>query len=73
MKKIIFALCVIFIGCKGTSQEKEATKLETKKKEQFKVTKTEAEWRKQLTDMQFYVLRKAGKENPGSSELLNNK
>ena len=73
MKKIIFALCVIFIGCKGTSQEKEATKLETKKKEQFKVTKTEAEWRKQLTDMQFYVLRKAGLENPGSSELLNNK
>lgn len=47
--------------------------MDTKKKEQFKVTKTEAEWRKQLTDMQFYVLRKAGTENPGSSELLNNK
>jgi len=38
MKKIIFALCVVFIGCKGTSQEKEVSKIDSKKKEQFKVT-----------------------------------
>ncbi len=33
------------------------------------VEKTEAEWRKQLTAEQFDVLRDAGTEAPGSSEL----
>jgi len=73
MKKIILLLCVLSIGCKGNSQEKETSKKDTPKKERFKVSKTEAEWKEQLTDMQFYVLRKAGTETPGSSELLNNK
>ncbi|MCM4168860.1 Peptide methionine sulfoxide reductase MsrB [Arenibacter antarcticus] len=71
MKRILLAFCLIFIGCKGTSQEKEASKAETApKQENFKVTKSETEWREQLTDMEFYVLRKAGTENAGSSELL---
>ncbi|MBT8282256.1 MAG: peptide-methionine (R)-S-oxide reductase MsrB, partial [Muriicola sp.] len=39
----------------------------------YEVSKTEAEWRAELTDMQFYILRKAGTENPGSSEWLRNK
>ncbi len=74
MKKLLFILCVVLIGCKGTSQEKAESKASAQdKKEQFKVSKTEAEWRKQLTDMQFYVLRKAGTENAGSSPLLHNK
>jgi peptide-methionine (R)-S-oxide reductase len=35
----------------------------------YEVTRTEAEWRKLLTEDQFYVLRKAGTERPFSSPL----
>ncbi|HSM82804.1 MAG TPA: peptide-methionine (R)-S-oxide reductase MsrB [Nodosilinea sp.] len=37
--------------------------------EQFTVTKTEAEWREQLTPEQFRVLRQHGTERAGSSPL----
>ena len=36
----------------------------------FPVTMSEAEWRKKLTKMQFYVLREEGTERPYSSPLL---
>ncbi|QLG46444.1 peptide-methionine (R)-S-oxide reductase MsrB [Costertonia aggregata] len=75
LKKIVLGiLCVGFASCKGTSQEKEMAKTtQTKSEKKFEITKTEAEWRKELTDMEFYILRKAGTENPGSSDLLDNK
>lgn len=34
--------------------------------EAFDITLTEAEWRKKLTEMQFYVLREEGTERAGS-------
>ena len=34
--------------------------------ESFEITLTEAEWRKKLTDQQFYVLREEGTERAGS-------
>jgi peptide-methionine (R)-S-oxide reductase len=34
---------------------------------------TEADWKKRLTEQQFYVLRKHGTERPGSSPLNNEK
>jgi peptide-methionine (R)-S-oxide reductase len=56
------------------SQEKEEIKAAAAEKEMvYSVNKSEEEWRKELTDMEFYILRKAGTENPGSSELLKNK
>lgn len=71
-KKMTLILTLALIGCNGVSQnEKEATKEMTDKT--FAVVKTDAEWRAALNDMQYYILRKAGTENPGSSELLDNK
>ncbi|MGB5360228.1 MAG: peptide-methionine (R)-S-oxide reductase, partial [Eudoraea sp.] len=68
MKKYVCIILLISMGCKGVSQEKEAvTEKEEEQKEAFKVVKSEEEWRKELTEMQFYILRKAGTENPGSS------
>ncbi len=61
--RLLIALCLLFVSCKSVSQEKET----------FTVNKSEKEWRKELTDMQFYILRKAGTENPFTSELLDNK
>ncbi len=37
------------------------------------VNKSEADWRQELTEMQYYVLREAGTERSFTSELLNNK
>lgn len=62
------------MACKGNSQEKETTKvIKSKSEKTFSIIKTEAEWKKELTDMQFYVLRKEATENPFTSELLENK
>ena len=74
IKKIIFMVCIVLVGCKGNSQEKAEIKSKTEQKEvAYKVVKTDAEWRKELTDLQYYVLRKAGTETAGTSALLDNK
>ena len=68
MKKIlILTLVVIFYSCDGSAQKKEI-----KQKETYPISKTDAEWKKQLTDMQYYVLRKAGTERAFSSPLNKN-
>jgi peptide-methionine (R)-S-oxide reductase len=77
IKKMFLGLLLFAVGCKGVSQEdKDAaapSTAEMKTAETFSVVKSDAQWRKELTDMQYYVLRKAGTENAGSSELLYNK
>ena len=61
-------------SCAGNSQKKEMVeKKEAKTEKQFKVTKTEAEWKKSLSQTQFYILREAATENPFTSEWLENK
>lgn len=74
LRNITIALCFLVLACKGNSQENESEKVIQKKSEkEFPITKTEAEWKNQLTDMQFYVLRKEATENPFTSEFLDNK
>lgn len=36
----------------------------------FKVVKSDADWRKELNDLEYSVLREAGTERPGTGELL---
>ncbi len=70
----LIVLCVLLTGCKGVSQEKEQQKEgNTDQAAAYAVNKTEEAWRQELTDMEFYILRKAGTESPGSSDLLHNK
>ncbi|WP_062521880.1 peptide-methionine (R)-S-oxide reductase MsrB [Demequina silvatica] len=38
-----------------------------------KIVKTDAEWRAQLTDLEFAVLREAGTERPWTGELIEEK
>ena len=67
MKTIALSLFAIFLlNCNGKAQQVE------EKKEIFKVKKTDAEWKAQLTDLQYYVLREAGTEKPWSSALNKN-
>lgn len=67
MKNTIVSLLAVFLfNCNGTAQQTE------EKKEIFKVNKTEAEWKAQLTDLQYYVMREAGTERPWSSTLNKN-
>lgn len=68
MKRFFIGLVILLVGCKGNSQEKPISE-ETA----YSVQKTDTQWRKELSDLQYYVLRKAGTEPAGSSELLNNK
>ncbi|MBU2946946.1 peptide-methionine (R)-S-oxide reductase MsrB [Zobellia uliginosa] len=73
-KNIFIAIGFALVGCQGNSQKKEIVQETTEKKEtKFSVVKTEAEWQKELTPEEFYVLRKAATENPFTSELLENK
>ena len=61
--KQVFAILIIssFISCNSSAQNE-------KKEEVYKITKTEAEWRQQLTEMQYYVLREAGTERAWTHE-----
>lgn len=71
---ILLVAVAIMTSCKGVSQNKEIAKDQgNEKNKEFKVQKTEAEWKAELTDAEFYVLRKAATENPFTSELLDNK
>lgn len=68
MKKIVFVLLIgVLFSCNSTAQKSETTE-----EESFPVSKTDAEWKEQLTEKQYYVLRKAGTERPFSSPLNKN-
>jgi len=70
MKNIFCILTLIFsVSCMTAAQEKKAKEKTAKT---YKVSKTEAQWKLDLTEMQYYVLREAGTERPFTSKLNKN-
>ncbi len=66
MKKILILTLISFcLSCNSSAQKKE-------QKDTFPITKTDAEWKAQLTDLQYYVLREAGTERAFSSSFNDN-
>jgi len=67
MKKIVLiVLGVLAMSCNSKAQEREKEDIS------FPVTKTEAEWKAELTEMEYYVLREAGTERAFTSDLNKN-
>ncbi len=65
MKKIgLLIIITLFFSCDSSAQKKE--------KKNYKINKTEAEWKAQLSNISFNVLRKAGTESAFSSPLNKN-
>jgi peptide-methionine (R)-S-oxide reductase len=65
MKKGILLLSIFaFTSCQSQNKDTQ--------KETFPIQKTDAQWKAELSDMEYYVLRKAGTERSFSSELNNN-
>ncbi|PQB04292.1 peptide-methionine (R)-S-oxide reductase MsrB [Aureitalea marina] len=70
MKKIVLLILGgLLMSCQSPAQDKEGEK---ESETLYKVTKTDEEWRAQLTDIQYYVLREDGTERAFTSELNKN-
>tara|TARA_R110000787_G_scaffold88545_3_gene187901 strand:+ start:8626 stop:9120 length:495 start_codon:yes stop_codon:yes gene_type:complete len=69
MRKVILVVIVgLLFSCSGVAQ-----KTEKKDGKKYEIVKTEAEWKKELTSIQYYVLRQAGTERAFTSSLNDNK
>lgn len=68
MKNIIFLLIgTILVNCNSSAQ-----KIEKKEIKVHAVSKTDSTWKSELSDMEYFVLRKAGTEHRFSSPLNKN-
>jgi len=63
---LLISLLVSLVSCQGNAQKAKETKT-------YAVQKSDAEWKAELPEMAYYVLRKAGTERAFSGPLNNNK
>jgi methionine-R-sulfoxide reductase len=68
-KKLILFLLPISACTHAQEQNKNNQKMSTS----FEINKSEEEWRKILSDEEYYILREKGTERPYTGKLLNNK
>ncbi|MCG1036702.1 peptide-methionine (R)-S-oxide reductase MsrB [Polaribacter sargassicola] len=67
MKKFVSIITLLLmINCVGNAQNS------SKEQKTYKVEKTNAEWKKLLSPLQYYVLREAGTERAYTSEFNSN-
>lgn len=64
---VISALCLSFIGCNAQNTS-ENNQNKMKKETTFNVEKSDAEWQQELSPEQYYILREAGTERPGTGK-----
>ncbi len=72
-KHMMFLALVLMVSIQACGQKSELASEKNHKGHQFKVVKTDAEWKKQLTEEEFMVLRQKGTERAFSGDLWNNK
>lgn len=79
-RNIVLAVCAIFIfGCTPKAQLTNNSSSNTRAKSDVvsididRVEKTEAEWKAELNEMEYYVLRDKGTERAFTGSLLENK
>lgn len=80
---ILICSCAIAVSCQEkkvadvTSEETNSKVEEVVKQEKKQradaIVKSDEEWKKELNEQEFYVLRKAGTERPFTGDLLDNK
>ena len=75
LTKIIASITLCsMIACTGVSQVTQSSLPTDLAEYEFeKVEKSEAEWRSDLTDNEYYILREKGTERAFTGDLLNNK
>ena len=69
-RDFVYAGATALAALAGTAAIMRLGRSEPARAETFEVTKTEAEWRAQLSEQQFAVLRQEDTEYPGTSPLL---
>ncbi|MEO1626327.1 MAG: peptide-methionine (R)-S-oxide reductase MsrB [Bacteroidota bacterium] len=77
----LVALAFVFLSCQQTSKMGDSSREQDIPARQIsltgdtlqKVVKTDAEWREQLNDHEYYVLRQKGTERSFTGDLWNNK
>lgn len=65
MKKLLVLFVFMVYACNTSAQQENKAKTE----ENFEIVKTEEEWKAELSELEYYVLRKAGTEKAFSSPL----